>query len=162
VYVTVRIDVYVTVRIVVRKGDPTIKDGASISESRSTQSGLEYGSSIDLTRRHQRKRAEICRQNGVSGVEECVRTYAVGTCHSSNQDARASFIDNVAAYDVVCHRPATAVHVNCGFVASVDPIALYRIRTLPTRHEKGYWVGHYLPLKDSSGRIARLRQWCSM
>lgn len=27
---------------------------------------------------------------------------------------------------------------------------------LPTRREKGYWVGHYFPLKDSSGRIARL------
>jgi len=39
-------DVYVTVRIVARKGDPTIKDGASISGSRRTQSGLGYGSSI--------------------------------------------------------------------------------------------------------------------
>ena len=27
---------------------------------------------------------------------------------------------------------------------------------LPTRSEKGYWIGHYFPLKDSSGRVARL------
>jgi hypothetical protein len=27
---------------------------------------------------------------------------------------------------------------------------------LPTRRETGYWVGHYFPLNDCSGRIARL------
>lgn len=27
---------------------------------------------------------------------------------------------------------------------------------LPTRREIGYWVGHYFPLKDCSGRIARV------
>lgn len=28
--------------------------------------------------------------------------------------------------------------------------------TLPTRRETGYWVGHYFPLKDWSGRIERI------
>lgn len=28
--------------------------------------------------------------------------------------------------------------------------------TLPTRCEKGYWVGHYFPLRHSSGRVAEL------
>jgi hypothetical protein len=28
--------------------------------------------------------------------------------------------------------------------------------TLPTRRETGYWVGHYFPLKDWSGRIVRI------
>jgi transcriptional regulator with PAS, ATPase and Fis domain len=28
--------------------------------------------------------------------------------------------------------------------------------TLPTRREKGYWVGHYVPLKYCAGRVAEL------
>ena len=58
-YVTVRIDVYVTVRIVVRKGDPTIKDAALIAAAQRVEHYeiAAYGTARSFALRLGRKEA---------------------------------------------------------------------------------------------------------
>ncbi len=58
-------------------------------------------------------------------VEELVIVDAVGASHSSHQNSSACAVNGVVTDLVPGNFPATAIHVNAGFVTTVDDVVVH-------------------------------------